>query len=331
MNKIDFVILWVDGNDKEWLKEKNKYQTDKKLLSASASRYRDWDNLQYWFRGVEKFAPWVNNIYFITYGHLPKWLNTKNPKLKIINHKDYLKEENLPTFNSNAIELNMHEIKGLSEHFVAFNDDMFIIKKVKEKDFFKNGIPRDEFAENPLISFGKKSQTIHACLNNIDIINRNFSKRKVYKKHLFKYFNLKYGLKVFRTIMLLPWYAFCGIQSPHLPISYCKATFYKVWEKERDVLEKTCSNKFRKYDDVSHWTMRDWQLCEGNFIPRSSKFGKYFNVSKDNTKLVNHIIKQKTKTICINDTNDDVDFEQAKEEIKYAFEKILPEKSSFEK
>lgn len=331
MNKIDFVILWVDGNDKEWLKEKNKYQTDKKLLSASASRYRDWDNLQYWFRGVEKFAPWVNNIYFITYGHLPKWLNTNNPKLKIINHKDYLKEENLPTFNSNAIELNMHEIKGLSEHFVAFNDDMFIIKKVTEEDFFKNGIPRDEFAENPLISFGKKSQTIHACLNNIDIINRNFSKRKVYKKHFLKYFNLKYGSRMFRTIMLLPWYAFCGIQSPHLPISYCKSTFYKVWEKESDVLEKTCSNRFRKYDDVSHWTMRDWQLCEGNFIPRSSKFGKYFNVSKDNAKLVNHIVKQKTKTICINDTNDDIDFEQSKEEIISAFEKILPEKSSFEK
>ena len=25
-NKIDFVILWVDGNDKEWLKEKQKYE-----------------------------------------------------------------------------------------------------------------------------------------------------------------------------------------------------------------------------------------------------------------------------------------------------------------
>ena len=330
MNKIDFVILWVDGNDEKWLEEKNKYQTDKKLLSASASRHRDRDNLQYWFRGVEKFAPWVNNIYFITYGHLPSWLNTENPKLKIINHKDYLKEENLPTFNSNAIELNMHEIEGLSENFVAFNDDMFIINSVKESDFFIDGVPRDEFAENPLISFGKKSQTIHACLNNMDIINRNFNKREVYKKFT-KYFNFKYGLRTFRTLFLLPWYAFCGIHNPHMPISYCKKTFYKVWEKEYEMLNNTCKNKFRKYNDVSHWTMRYWQLCDGNFIPRSYKFGKYFDVSKNNSNLVEHIKKQKTKTICINDTNDDIDFEQSKKDIIEAFETILNEKSSFEK
>lgn len=330
MEKIDFVILWVDGNDQNWIKEKNKYQKNKEQLAASASRFRDWDNLQYWFRGVEKYASWVNNIYFITYGHLPKWLNINHPKLKIINHEDYLKKENLPTFNSNAIELNMHEINGLSEHFVAFNDDMFIINRVSEKDFFKKGIPRDEFAENTLISFGKKGQTVHACLNNMDIINRNFKKRKIYLK-FWKYFNVKYGIRNFRTFFLLPWYAFCGIHNPHMPISYSKETFYKVWNKEKDILEETCKNRFREYNDVSHWVMRYWQLCEGNFIPRSSKFGKYFNVSKNNSKLIKHIEKQKTKTICINDTNDEIDFEKSKEEIKAAFEKILPEKSSFEK
>lgn len=330
-NKIDFVILWVDGNDPKWIKEKEKYLDNKKLLSASKSRFRDWDNLQYWFRGVEKFAPWVNNVYFITWGHLPKWLNTNNPKLKVINHKDYLKKEDLPTFNSNAIELRMHEIKGLSENFVAFNDDTFIIDNVKETDFFINGIPRDSFAENPIIAFGTKSQTAHASMNNMDVINRNFNKRKVYKKHPFKYFNIKYGIKNFRTLLLLPWYAFCGIQSSHLPVSYCKKTFYKVWEKEGDLLSTTCSNRFRKYNDLSHWAMRNWQLCEGNFIPRSKKYGKYFNVSKDNTELVSHIVNRKTKTICLNDTNDDIDFEKSKNEIIAAFEKILPEKSSFEK
>ena len=55
-------------------------------------RYRDWDNLQFWFRGVEKFAPWVNKIHFVTYGHLPKWLNVNNKKLNIVNHKDFMPE-----------------------------------------------------------------------------------------------------------------------------------------------------------------------------------------------------------------------------------------------
>ena len=77
---IDFVMIWVDGNDPEWRKEKSKY--DGKVVTASNSevRYRDWDNLQYWFRGVEKFAPWVNKIHFVTWGHLPEWLDTTNPK-----------------------------------------------------------------------------------------------------------------------------------------------------------------------------------------------------------------------------------------------------------
>src|SRR5699024_12042624 len=92
-DKIDFVILWVDRNDPEWQKEKQKYENNKG--DKKEIRYRDWDNLQYWFRGVEKFAPWVNKIHFVTWGHLPKWLDTEHPKINIINHKDFLSKENL--------------------------------------------------------------------------------------------------------------------------------------------------------------------------------------------------------------------------------------------
>ena len=93
-DQIDFVIPWVDGSDKEWAEEKSKYDgSNGESVNNSISRYRDWDNLQYFFRGVEKYAPWVHKIYFITWGHLPKWLNTDNPKLVIVNHKDYIPEE----------------------------------------------------------------------------------------------------------------------------------------------------------------------------------------------------------------------------------------------
>ena len=56
---IDFVITWVDGNDLEWKREKAARlgHTDMDI-SVNADdrkeRYRDWDNLRYWFRGVEK-------------------------------------------------------------------------------------------------------------------------------------------------------------------------------------------------------------------------------------------------------------------------------------
>ena len=151
--EIDFVIAWVDGSDKTWQESKAKYDTKNKNENNGVVRYRDWDELKYWFRGVEKYAPWVNKIYFVTCGQKPKWLDENNPKLVLVNHKDYMKEDYLPTFSANPIELNFHRIKGLSEHFVYFNDDMFIINPVKEEDFFKKGLPCDSYCESPLFMY----------------------------------------------------------------------------------------------------------------------------------------------------------------------------------
>src|SRR5699024_7558473 len=97
----------------------------------------------------EEFAPWVNQIHFVTWGHLPSWLNTKHPKLNIVKHENFLNVENLPVFNSRAIEINLHKIPNLAEQFVYFNDDMFITKPVSETDFFKDGLPRDVAIPNP--------------------------------------------------------------------------------------------------------------------------------------------------------------------------------------
>lgn len=138
--EIDFVITWVDGNDPDWQKQKMEYSIQPDLSQKQddrKERYRDWDLLRYWFRGVERFAPWVRRIHFVTWGHLPSWLNKEHPKLNIVNHKDFIPEKYLPTFNSHAIEWNMHRIPGLAENFVYFNDDMFLIKKVRPEQYFK--------------------------------------------------------------------------------------------------------------------------------------------------------------------------------------------------
>ena len=88
--QIDFVIPWVDGNDPEWIKEKNAFSN---VITENDDvrdiRFRDWETLKYWFRGVEEYAPWVNRIHFVTWGHVPKWLNTEHPKIHIVNHRDY--------------------------------------------------------------------------------------------------------------------------------------------------------------------------------------------------------------------------------------------------
>ena len=114
--EIDFVLTWVDGADPEWQKEKYARMLKLGVISEAddrTERYRDWGILPYWFRGVEKFAPWVRTIHFVTYGHLPAWMNVNHPKLHIVNHSDYIPYKYLPTFNSHTIEWNFHKISGL--------------------------------------------------------------------------------------------------------------------------------------------------------------------------------------------------------------------------
>ncbi|WP_293731027.1 Stealth CR1 domain-containing protein, partial [uncultured Actinobacillus sp.] len=70
MQKIDFVVTWVDGNDPVWQASKAKYAKEANVILNSEARYRDWEIFKYWFRAVEKYAPWVNKIFLITEGHL---------------------------------------------------------------------------------------------------------------------------------------------------------------------------------------------------------------------------------------------------------------------
>ena len=51
----------------------------------------------------------------------------------------------------------------------------------------------------------------------------------------------------------------------------------------------------------------------------------------DNSLLVDTIVKRKARIICANDANKPIDFLRARQQIIEAFEKILPEKSEFEK
>ncbi|MBB5335928.1 Stealth CR1 domain-containing protein [Pectinatus brassicae] len=330
---IDFVIYWVDGNDPNWQNEKSQYDTsidgDKRV-----SRYRDWDNLQYWFRSVEKFTPWVNKIHFVTWGHLPKWLNTKNPKLNIVKHTDYLPTEYLPTFSSRPLELNLHRIKGLAEHFVAFNDDMFIIKPLDRTFFFKNGLPTD-FCIATAISPPIKVDTLpFTKFNNVAVLNTHFDKKTQVHKYFWKWMSPHYGWDALRNLILSGEHHFRGFSNNHLPYSYLKSTYKDIWNKEFDMLNESSTHKFRNRNDVNQWLIRCWQLVNGNFEPiaRHSKgrvFEVYGNIP-DNTELYQTIINQKVPMICIND-NDNIDFNGIKERIITSFNKILPEKSSFEK
>lgn len=334
--KIDFVVTWVDGNDEKWQKEKQFYKNKSKQLNndhfenwnASKIRYRDWDTLRYWFRGVEKNCNWVNKIYFVTCGQTPTWLNTENPKLVLVDHKDFIPKEYLPTFNSNAIELNMHRIKGLSENFVSFNDDFFVLKKLKKTDFFKNGKPR----ASAILNLVMPDEFGHSEYNNTVIINKYYKKNHVIFSNFFKWFNIKYFPEIIRTFCLMPWPKFPRLFETHLPIPHQKKYFNILWKTEFDRLNETCSNKFRENQDLNHWLMSDWYIINGNFVPRRPNLGKHFEVEIDK-KICKIIKNKKYKVVCINDINSITDekFEIQKKMLLDAFDSVFPEKSSYEK
>lgn len=330
-NKIDFVITWVDGNDPKWIEEKNKYTEEKKGEANSKIRYRDWGLLKYWFRGIEKNAPWVNKVYFITYGHLPQWLNTNYEKIKIIKHEDYIPKEYLPTFSSNVIELFINRIEGLSKNFVYFNDDMFLLDKFYPNDFFENNYPKDELILNAVSVREDNNIIEHIILNNLEILSKYFKKENVIKENKSKIYNLKYGKKAIKSILLKEWKYFTGIENPHVAIAYNKETWDILWEKEAQNFYKTAESKFRSKYDYNHWIFRYYQLLSGNFIPKSFKGYFYYDLMENNDKFLKNLKEHKYKMVCINDSNENISFEKVKDELQATFNSILNEKSKFEK
>ena len=327
MNKIDFVIIWVDGNDPAWQVEKQKYQPSGKV-DVRNIRYTDWDNLQYWFRGVETFAPWVNKIHFVTWGHLPKWLNTNHEKLHIVKHSDYIPSQYLPTFNSIPIEINLHRIDGLSEQFVYFNDDTFLIDHVAPSDFFIEGKPVESLILNAITPL---SQTINSTsFRNTEIINAHFSKSELKKSSKKYFYSMKYGKMMIRNLLLSPWAQYTGFFDFHVASSFTKSLLQEVWDAEFEVLDSASSHRFRTFTDINQWLFRYWSLAKGEFIPRSTKFGKCYNITDHNDALYAAIKQQKYKMICANDTGLYSDFDQQKNQLNQVFEYLLPNKSSYE-
>jgi hypothetical protein len=330
--EIDFVIPWVDDTEQCWKKERSNYQFTKEE-DGKAVRFRNWDNLKYWFRGVEKYAPWVRTIHLITCGHLPDWINENYPKLHIVKHEDYIPQRFLPTFNSHTIELNMHRIEGLSEHFVYFNDDIFLLKPLQKKDFFENGKPCDMLAFQPPVANPDNPVMSHVLLNNILVLSKYVNKRENVRQYPGNYFKIGYPpLYFFYNLLEMAFPLFTGLYTVHGPAPFCKQSFVTMWDMEYELLTATCSHRFRNQQDVNQYLMREWQKLTGEFHAKNiTRDYAYFNIKDNNDRLLRMLKHQSKKIICINDTDGKFDFTQVKMEINGVLDQILPGKSAFEK
>lgn len=328
--KIDIVITWVDGKDPEWLREKKKWadlQHNPFEIDEAVTRYRNWNNLQYVFRGIEKFMPWVHTVHFVTWGHLPKWLNTNHSKLHVVRHDEFIPDKYLPTFNSNAIELNQFRIDQLAEQFINFNDDMFVIKPCVPTDFFEDGYPKDFACVSPQPIYRDVAMNIE--LNNTEILNDHFSRQDI-RRHWDKWLNpFLYGGMTVRTAVFLQFSTILGLFEPHIPIAYTKSAFETVWREEAAAMDACCSNRFRSAMDCNQWLIRGWQILSGDFRPRRADFGKL--ISASDLKTVRRALRSSPyRMVCINDDASVTDFETARRGVNRELKRLLPDKCSFE-
>lgn len=332
MNKIDFVVTWVDGNDPVWQAKKAQYDkaidTSKNSMNSEKA-YREWGTFRYWFRGVEKFAPWVNKVYLVTDSQKPDWLDLKSKKLILVDHKEIINNDYLPVFSANPIESNIHKIPGLSEQFVFFNDDMYLMAPVKPTDFFtEEGLPRYNTALSPIIP--ARYGTANFQVNDMEIVTSYFSRSDILKNG--KFFKLKQGVKlVVKSLLYRNSNFICGFWESHLPYPLLKSTFELLWEKERETLEKTSASRFRDPADTNVWLFKYWQIASGKYSIGDPKIGCLCSLNDAGSSFWERILSQKYRIMCINDGFDIKNKEVVMREFIATMEKLLPEKSQFEK
>lgn len=239
--QIDAVITWVDGNDKNWQEKINKYKEVKIDFNKKKEsvRYNSIGEIDIAIKSIIKFAPFIENIYLVTDDQEPESFNNlqqlakkNNKNLTLIDHKvifrDY--ESVLPCFNSCSIGNMLFRIPNLSEHFIIFNDDTFLMRKTSITDFFIDGNPiiRGEWKEF------YENQTLRNLYHNILAF---FGKHKV----------KTVGFKTFQQTSAKLAGVKKYIRRFHTPVSVRKSTLQGFF-KGNELLAKNIKHRFRHKD-----------------------------------------------------------------------------------
>jgi hypothetical protein len=150
---IDAVIAWVDGGDPRLAEKRNLYLEEAKRTSQHGVQptfFASSNEIRYCVLSILTFAPFVRNIFIVTDGQDPNlnadiktYFPGKADTIRIVDHKEIFRgyEQYLPTFNSTSIESMIWRIKDLSEDFIYFNDDVFLIRDHHPGDWFINNRP----------------------------------------------------------------------------------------------------------------------------------------------------------------------------------------------
>lgn len=285
-HKIDAVFTWVDNKDTIWQDKLNKYKGkitgDISPLAIDNARFENRNELYFSVKSVLNNLPWVNHIYIVTDEQTPIWFGNEE-KITIVDHKDIIDNEYLPTFNSHVIEANLHKIPGLNENFIYFNDDVFVARPLQSEHFFHhNGIASIYLADKSLIAMRKKGKitpTLLAAEKCVGLLHQ------------------AYGQRVDTPLV-------------HSYIPLKKSAYRKAWALFEKDINAFLKNKFRGENDLNLATfLVPWIMYfEGKSTP-NFEVCYYFNIRSNQAKTYYQKLLHNKKTghqphsFCANDFN----------------------------
>lgn len=204
---VDFVVPYVDNQDKVWRKAYLDYVNKRNLFARveniSGLRYKDIGLIKYQLKLVEKFMPFINKIYLLVSNieQVPSDIN--KDKVVVVLHKDFIPREYLPTFNSTTIEMFLWNIPNLSEHFIYANDDMIPTKEMAITDFFENDKIKINFLNGTLkrVDSNFFYQCVNSCHHIQDRLHKQYNELDFYKPmHSFTPMIKSHCLEAYKSI-----------------------------------------------------------------------------------------------------------------------------------
>ena len=341
---IDFVLLWVDGNDPAWQASKRHWQEAAGISVATPAekdangtcRYNDNGLLRYWFRAVERFAPWVRRVFFVTCGQRPPWLDDACPRLRVVSHSDFMPAERLPVFHAPPIHFSLPLIPDLAERFVLFDDDMFLLQPVTPSLYFRDGLPV-LFPSLILPRYRGDFNWLRNIWNDFYEINSHLDIKWLLRQNAGKWFNPStIGFRpAFSNFIRFLFNSHMPVTDfGHLPLPHLKSTFGELWRQCPEAVDRTVRARFRANDQVCQWRAVAWNLATGRFSPAARPPPDKAVVARrlDTLESACSIIRgREFKQVCINEFGGTDDPSHCYGRLREAFEDILPGKSSFER
>ena len=292
---MDAVITYVDNTVKEW--QNSWYKAIGRPWQPV--RFREWGTLRYLLRGIAEYMPFIEKVHLVVCqrSQVPAWVNRRT--VNVVLHKDIIPEELLPTFNSNVIEFFFHNIKGLGNEFVYFNDDMFPVAPCVPEDFFEDGKIRSK------VGVAKNATTMFQqyCRNATELALDLAGRPRLQGRD---YFRIRHSVSPMRLDL---YREVVELGHDRLWMSF---TRLRDWVN-------ICQHVFIYYANLKG-------ECTGR--PLSSK---YIALSSATSAVATDaILHPQAKLLCLNDCCEHDRYESVRATVTEAFESALPSKCRFD-